>query len=60
VIPACRAAEDARVVSDASAAPEELAAKAAVVAISPPTEAAAITAATRWAVVERYFISAVL
>ncbi len=46
--------------SDASAAPEELAAKAAVVAISPPTEAAAITAATRWAVVERYFISAVL
>ena len=51
------AAEEARTVPDVSTAPDELAAKAAVLAISPATEAAAITAATRRAVVERYFIS---
>src|SRR6266851_1187194 len=50
------AAEEARTVSEASTAPEELAARA-VVAISPATEAAAMTAAIRRAAVERYFIS---
>src|SRR6266568_3771347 len=50
------AAEEARTVSEASTAPEELAAMA-VVAISPATEAAAMTAAIRRAAVERYFIS---
>src|SRR5580693_5395114 len=44
------AAGEARPVSAASAAPDELAAKAAVVAISPATDAAATTAVTRRAV----------
>ena len=43
-------------VSAASLVPEEPAAKAVVAAISPVREAAAITAATRRAVVERCFI----
>src|SRR5260370_23472318 len=52
------AAEEARTVSEASTAPEGLAARAAaVVAISPAREAAAMTAAIRRAAVERYFIS---
>ena len=41
------AAEEARPASAVGAAPDELAAKAAVVAISPATEAAAITAVTQ-------------
>src|SRR5260370_16573253 len=50
------AAEEACTASEASTAPEELAAMA-VVAISPATEAAAMTAAIRRAAVERDFIS---
>src|SRR6266702_826960 len=53
------AAEEARAVSPASTAPDEPAAKAAVVTIS-PVMASAITAATRRAVlggVARYFMS---
>ena len=54
---AVQAGTAAGAVSAASAVPDELAAKAAVVAISPVREAAAITAATRRAVVERCFIA---
>ena len=53
-------AEEARTASEPSAVPDEVVAKAAVVAISPARLAAAMTAATRRAVVERNLMMVVL
>ena len=55
--PAEQAGTAAAAVSAASTVPDELAAKAALAAISPVREAVAITAAIRRAVVERCFIA---